>query len=149
MMNSLLFLCFALGALALFQPALNRLVFAERGISLGLWLNSAVFFLSATLFLLFVSLRKSAITVPELLPRGYFQWWQILPGLCGLAIVLTVPLMMKNLGAFSTVIAMLAGQIITSFAWDLFFLEKSFSAYRFLGLVFAIVGAYCAFRPSA
>lgn len=141
--------CFLLGSLVVFQPSLNRLIFAQKGLSYAVLINGAILFCLTTL--LFLSISYAPERFPELLrflPGRAFQWWYVLPGIMGFLLVLVVPLMIKSIGAFPTVVMMIIGQIATSFLWDIYQEGALLSGSRLLGLVFVMTGAYFSFKPT-
>jgi uncharacterized membrane protein YdcZ (DUF606 family) len=147
-MNLCFFLSLSLGAIVVIQPTINRLIGDHQGMAMAAWINGIVLFLSTGLLFLIVW------SFPDRFPSGLhlksgagFRLWYFLPGLMGLCLVLLVPLTMKNIGAFPTVIAMLAGQIATSFFIDIAINNQAFSASRGIGLFLALTGAYLSFRP--
>lgn len=145
-MNLITIFGLVLGSLVVFQPALNRLILENRGLGFAVWLNGTVLLATASIFCLFIFYRPERF--PELVRfklSGPFHWWYVLPGLFGLMMVTGVPLMIKNIGALSTVLTMLFGQLVTSFFWD-FLAGQPWSSARFFGLLLAGAGAYLSFR---
>lgn len=147
-MSPWFFACLVLGALLVFQPTINRFVFEAHGIAKGLFINGVIIFILANILLFFTYWQKDLLpTMFYVGTSSHFRWWHVLPGLFGFTVVLFIPLMIKQLGAFATIVSMLAGQAITSFIWDLLVEGQPFSFSRSLGLVLAIFGAYLSFRP--
>jgi len=145
-MNILALLGLALGSLVVFQPILNRLILEHRGLAFAVWLNAVVLLVMASIFCLFIFYKPERF--PELTHfklSGSFQWWYFLPGSFGLMLVMGVPLIIKNFGAFSTVLTMLCGQLVTSFFYDIW-AGQPFNSLRFLGLLLAGTGAFLSFR---
>lgn len=142
--------CFALGSLVVFQPVLNRMVMEERGLSIAGLINATVLLLLASgLFLLVALVPEKFPDIIQFKSNGTWHWWYVLPGIIGLFLVMLVPLMISSLGAFPTVLAMLVGQLVTSFLWDSIVNHQSLFSSRTLGLVLAVAGAYLSFRPSS
>jgi uncharacterized membrane protein YdcZ (DUF606 family) len=147
-MNLFFALSMLLGSMVVFQPVLNRLVFAEKGLGFGVWLNSSVLFGLGSLFFFFIFALSERF--PESLPLksgATFRWWFVLPGLIGFLLVSLVPLMIKNLGAFPTIAAMLLGQVTTSFLYDTLAEGHPVDLTRLAGLALTAAGAYLSFRP--
>lgn len=137
----------ALGSLVVFQPILNRLILENRGLTFAIWLNGTVLLSLASLLCLIILYQPERF--PEIMrfkESGPFSWWYLLPGFFGLVIVTGVPLLIRNLGAFSTVMLMLCGQIATSFLWDMLVNGQAFSGARLLGVMLAFTGAYLSFK---
>lgn len=141
-------LCFLLGSIVVFQPSLNRVIFEHKGLSFAVLLNGAILFVIAAIFFLAISLSPERFPdIFRFLPNRGFSWWYILPGIMGFLLVLLVPVMIKNLGAFPVVITMILGQVTTSFLWDIYQEGVSLSAARLLGLILVMTGAYFSFKP--
>ena len=114
------------------------------------WLNSLVLFIMASLLLGLMYFAGDRF--PEyfrIKADGPMRWWFILPGMMGFAIVFNLPLSMRAIGAFPTIIALLLGQLVASFIFDTVSQNQPISWARLLGLGFAAVGAYLSFRPAA
>jgi len=141
--------CLALGSVAVFQPLLNRAIAEHKGLALAVWTNGLVLFSGANLLLLFVYLFSERCSESfTLKPEGPWSLWYLLPGTMGLALVIGLPLMIKNIGAFSTFMSFLSGQLLVSFAWDWYMQSQSPGAARFTGLMLALVGTYLSIRPA-
>ena len=144
-----LLLSFLLGSLVVFQPALNRVLLESRGLGFAIFLNGAIVFLLALLFLAF--LWFSADRVPEFVRpkwRGVDHLWFVLPGLMGFTLVVSVPLCFRHFGAVSTVLVMLLGQLVTSFLWDFLWEEKPLQLARGVAVLLAFIAAYLSVRSS-
>lgn len=136
----------ALGAMVVCQPAINRLVLADKGLAFAVFLNAVVVFAAASAFLLMAS--WSPFKMPQLFyesPTGAMHWWFILPGIFGFLLIASVPIMMKNLGALPTMTAMLLGQMATSMIWDMSN-GTTITFTRIGGLVLTTAGAYLTFK---
>lgn len=146
-MGGLVVLGILLGSLVVFQPVLNRLILEQRGLGFAVWLNATGVFVTASILALIILL------VPERFPQlmrfkvsDVFHWWFLAPSLFGLMLISLVPLLIKNLGASSAVLLLLAGQLATSFLWDALFLGNGFNPARFVGMLLAFLGAFLSFR---
>lgn len=137
----------ALGSLVVFQPILNRLIFEHKGLGFTVWQNANVLFILSSIFgALVIYFPDKFPAVMRLEKDGNFALWHLLPGFFGFLLVTLVPLMIKNLGASSTVIVMLSGQLITGFLWDSLVIGHAFNFMRFFGIILAFLGAYLSFR---
>lgn len=146
-MNIFFFIALSLGSFIVIQPNLNRLIAEQHGLAMAAFINGLMLFLASSLLIFFIwHLGDKANTTLQIKANEAFKAWYILPGLMGLTLVMVVPLTMKNIGAFSTVIAMLAGQIATSFWLDSFINHQPISLARVIGLIMALVGAYLSFK---
>ncbi len=140
---------FLLGSLVVFQPSLNRMIFEQRGLSFAVLLNGAVLFCVVSLLFLSVSLAPERF--PEMLrylPNRIFSWWYVLPGIMGFLLVVLVPILIKEMGAFLTIVTMILGQVATSFLWDMYQGGTALGSARLLGLILVMSGVYLSFRPS-
>lgn len=141
--------CLALGAIAVFQPLLNRAIAEHRGLALAVWINALVLFFAATMLMFFVYFFSDRFPDSFALKySGFINYWYIFPGLMGLGLVIGLPLMIKNIGAFSTFMTFLSGQLMVSFAWDWYAQSQSPGFARFTGLAMALVGTYLSIRPT-
>jgi uncharacterized membrane protein YdcZ (DUF606 family) len=141
--------CLSLGAIAVFQPLLNRAVAENKGLALAVWINSLVLFFGASMLLMSVTLFTNLYPdIFALRSQGPWKFWYIFPGFMGLALVIGLPLMIKNIGAFATFMTFLSGQLLVSFTWDWFNQNQNPGLARFLGLILALVGTYLSIRPS-
>ncbi len=147
-MNLFFFVGLSLGAIVVLQPTLNRAIGEDHGMAMAVFLNALVGFSLTALFFFIIWLFPERFNQAlQFKSQAGFRFWYILPGAMGLTLVLMVPLTMKNIGAFSTVLIMLAGQIATSFFIDVAINQQAFSLSRGMGLILALTGAYLSFRP--
>lgn len=137
-----------LGSVVVFQPMLNRMVLELRGLTFAVWMNACVLFLMASLLCALVYFFGAHL--PEMFhfkAHHEFPLWFLVPGLLGFIFVFAVPLMFQALGAFPTVLAMLCGQMVTSFLVDVCVYGVPVSLSKVLGLAMAASGAYLSLRP--
>jgi len=93
--------------------------------------------------------------MPERFPKnlrfisqGAWTWWFVLPGLIGFLLVLFTPVMIKFLGAFSTVAFMMLGQVAASILWDTFAEGIPLNMTRCFGVFLVMSGAYFSLRAN-
>lgn len=137
----------ALGALVVFQGVMNRQIGEVKGLSFAVFMNAVVLVTVASTVLagLFVWGQQAPDYLrPQLNP--VWRWWYILPGLMGFMLVFNVPISMRGLGAFPTIVSMLLGQLLCSFIWDAL-AAGSFNITRLAGLILTALGTYLAVRP--
>ena len=148
-MNLFFIIGLCLGSVVVVQPTLNRLIGEHQGMAMAALINGVVLFLSTSMFFLIIhSFPEKFSSIFHLRLGNGFRFWYVLPGLMGLSLVLMVPMTMKQIGAFPTVLAMLAGQIATSFYIDYAIHHQPFSFTRTAGLILALTGAYLSFKPT-
>lgn len=137
----------ALGALVVFQGILNRQIGEVKGLSFAVFMNSVVLLTIATSVL--VGFYVWGQQAPDYLRpqiNPLWRWWYVLPGLMGFMLVFNVPISIRNIGAFPTIVSMLLGQLLCSFAWDAF-TAGTVNKVRLAGLALTAMGTYMAFRP--
>lgn len=137
-----------LGALVVFQSVMNRTIGETRGLSFAVTLNAGVL-LAVALAVLGV-LAMSGNTAPAYLRpqwNGDWRWWYVLPGIFGFTLVAGMPLAMRGLGAFPSIVALILGQLLCSLIWDAISQGQGINLARISGLILTIAGAYLAFKP--
>jgi bacterial/archaeal transporter family-2 protein len=148
-MKGLFFIALLLGSMVVFQPLLNRMILEHKGLGFAALLNGSVVFVStASLWLFMLSLPQKTPAILHQRPDGPFHWWFLLPGFLGFLLIITTPIMIKHLGAFTTVLAMILGQVITSLCLDALTQNIAINPSRIAGLALAMAGAYLSFKPS-
>lgn len=137
-----LFFPLLMGTFLVFQPGINRQIMASKGLGFAIVLNGCVvFFLTTSFFLLAFFWGDRLPDFFRFKTGGAIQWWFVLPGLLGFSLVACVPFILASVGALSTVVGMLAGQLLTSLAWDAFLEGRPPSAMRVIGMCLAMGGA--------
>jgi bacterial/archaeal transporter family-2 protein len=144
MMNLYFFLPLALGVTVLSQATLNRALALQWGLAAAVTLNAAVFFVLSIGFLLIAKYTPSV--VPEFWrfqqnPQN-FQWYYLLPGLCGFFLVLGLPWSIQNLGASTSFLLLIASQIISSLLFEHFHEGTHISFQKLIGALLVMIGAY-------
>jgi uncharacterized membrane protein YdcZ (DUF606 family) len=130
------------GALAVAQAGLNRQVAARHGLVVATCLNAAVFVACGAVLLGVARWR------PAWLPRGFGlqaatappALWYVVPGLCGFALVMTMPWAVGKLGAQRAFITLVVGQVVASIAWDLAVEGLAPRPLRLVGVAIALAG---------
>ncbi|MCC7442105.1 MAG: DMT family transporter [Bdellovibrionales bacterium] len=138
----------ALGGLTILQAGLNRMIGSRWGLVPAVFLNSLVLILAAS------AVYGIAVARPDLFPplfqdRGGFRsfsWWYLLPGLCGLCLVMGIPWAIGRAGATPVFVTLVAAQMVASLAWDRMVEGQPLSPPRLLGAALAIAGALLAAR---
>ena len=139
-----------LGFAAVLQGGLNRQISGQWGLSTAALFNALVLCCAAG-FLFWMTRSQ-----PEMLPEFFrsrggwstFRWWFILPGLFGMALVVGIPWAISRVGAFPVFMGILAGQLITSLAWDAVMEQKPLTLIRLAGATLAFLGAYLVSRQN-
>jgi uncharacterized membrane protein YdcZ (DUF606 family) len=147
-MKLLFFGCLALGSLTVFQPLLNRMIAEQRGLGIAAWTNGLVLLVISSVLVIAIYFWSDHSPEILALKSGAWHWYYIFPGLMGFALVVGMPLMMRALGAFPTIVTFLCGQLLTSFIWDIWANNQLPSGARILGLIFALLGTYLTIRPA-
>ncbi len=133
-----------LGVAAVVQGGLNRQLSNTWGLSSTALFNTLIL-LAAALFLFALARVR-----PDLLPDFFrikgsldaFRWWYLIPGLCGLALVVGIPFAIHRVGAFPVFLGILGGQLVMSLIWDALVEHRPVTAIRMAGAALAIVSAW-------
>jgi transporter family-2 protein len=70
-----------------------------------------------------------------------FTPWHLLPGLCGVLIVVGMPWAIGRLGAVQSVLLLMAAQLLTSLVWDAMVEGRPATLARIVGSAVAFAGA--------
>lgn len=71
----------------------------------------------------------------------------LIPGFCGLAITAGMPLAIARIGVFTTVMIVIACQIIAGLAWDRFYAGEDIRTMQLLGAALIAAGVLLVLRP--
>ncbi|MDG0815536.1 DMT family transporter [Bdellovibrio svalbardensis] len=118
-MNMYLILPVLTGITIVSQAMLNRAASATLGLTSTVFINGIVFFAACTLFWLLV--KAGLIPLSGSLgaqPLENLGWKNIIPGLCGVVIVVATPLALMHLGAALTFSIVIATQLILGMLID-------------------------------
>ena len=132
------------GVCVVLQGGWNRQLGPQLGLAGALFANSVVFLLGAALVLLLV--RMAPERWPEFLrvplqPGSPWQWRAVLPGICGLVIVLGIPWGITQLGALRVMILVVAAQLVAGLIWDALVEGIPVDPWRLAGIGFSVMGA--------
>jgi bacterial/archaeal transporter family-2 protein len=130
------FLC---GVAVVTQSGLNRRFVGQLGLLGAALANMAVA----------LSVVAAAVLLWRWLPGGPpaqarfgpFTAWNLVPGVCGVVLVVGMPLAIRHLGAATSVVALLAAQLLTSLVWDAAFEGRPVTLIRAVGITLAFAGA--------
>ena len=140
-MKWIYFVPLLIGILGILQGALLKNVALEIGVAHAILIALSIYFFLG--IVLFILVSNNPQILPDFYavkyPLTYYKWWYLVPGLLGFFIVLFFPQAMNQLGAVKVTILIIAGQIITSTLWDFFIEHLSFTPFKFLGIIFAIL----------
>ncbi|WP_426754564.1 DMT family transporter [Myxococcus sp. Y35] len=125
------------------QAGLNRRFAGQWGLMSAVLVNMVV--ATVATFGVFLVLRA----VPGLWPEAAagqgrlsgFTPWHLVPGLCGVVIVLGMPWAMSRLGAVQCTLLLMAAQLITSLVWDAMVEGRPATLPRVVGSCVAFLGA--------
>ena len=139
-----IFLPVFLGIAAVIQGGLNRQISDQWGLASAVLFNTLVMLVFTALLLIIAKWK------PELLPEFFrmrgglaaFRWWYLIPGLCGLALVVGIPFVIQRVGAFPVFLGILGGQMVMSLAWDALVEHRPLTSLRLAGAGMAILSAW-------
>jgi bacterial/archaeal transporter family-2 protein len=111
---------FLLGFIIVLQGGLNRQMAANKGLAAGLMINNIVAFVLG--IILYIGAKYYPQYIPSLFQfknkQDPFQWWHLVPGVCGFLIISTAPWLISKIGASKTFITIVAGQLLMGLIWD-------------------------------
>jgi len=142
-MNSYLLLPLLLGVSVVVQATMNRQLGSQYGWATAVTLNAVVFLVLSLGFLLIAKYTPSLI--PEFLqnrrPTDSFHLSYFIPGMCGFFLVLGLPLSMQFLGASTSIILLIASQILFSVAQEAWTAGLMPSLWNFFGAILVLAGS--------
>lgn len=143
-MGIALFLSVTLGLASILQGGLNRQIATTWGFVAAAFLNTIVLLIAITA--LYVTSRRYPTLFPEILrERGSFSsfsWWYVLPGLCGLYLILGIPLVISKIGAVKLFMGFVAAQLVGSLVWDACVEGIAISGIRVVGIILSLIAVW-------
>jgi transporter family-2 protein len=135
------------GILVVSQGILNKNFGQQYGLSIAVFVNATVFLILAGVLLSLGSkFTESTEWVPAFIRPQWanyqFQWWHLIPGICGFLLVLLIPWSIINLGASIVFLLLVSSQIVLSVLWDVFFNQTQLTLTRILAIVCVLTGAF-------
>lgn len=142
-MQLAIFIPLSLGLAAVLQAALNRRIAVHIGLPQSVMLTNVVAFLCA------LALSLIMRSFPSLLPQGFAaqqpMWrpalWYVVPGLCGFAFILGMPISFGRLGVFQSLLLLIASQLVVGLLWDQLVEGRPVTGLRILGACITLFGA--------
>lgn len=133
----------SVGLCIVMQGILNKQFSLAYGLSTASLLNALVFAVIA--FALFILAQKFPLAMPDFIPPKLshyeFQFWHLVPGLCGFVIVTLTPWSIRHLGAAQVFILIISAQILFSSVWDHWVNGIPFSMAKVAGVLLVASGA--------
>lgn len=143
MMTAWYLLPLTVGICIVMQGILNKQFSLTYGLSTASVLNAVVFLVLA--LVLFIVNQKLPTAFPDFfepkLSQYEFQWWHLLPGVCGFFIVALTPWSIQHLGAAPVFILIICSQILFSSLWDYMVNAVVFSPMKIAGIILVSIGA--------
>ncbi|MCY1020278.1 DMT family transporter [Pyxidicoccus sp. MSG2] len=128
------------------QAGLNRRFAGQWGLLSAVLMNMVV--ATVATFAVYVVARSVPGFWPEAAAPGGsgrffdgFTVWHLLPGLCGVLIVVGMPWAMGRLGAVQSALLLMAAQLLTSLVWDAMVEGRPATLARVVGSALAFAGA--------
>lgn len=127
------------GLAIVLQSGLNRVIAESRGLALALMINAILVAALTGAFLLWAQRSPSA---PAFL-RGTmgWQWWYIIPAICGFVITLGIPFALSRMGAGAVFALIIATQLLGSLAWDVVVEHRALGLAKLAAAALTAVGA--------
>lgn len=123
------------------QAGLNNAMSESWGLPGVVVLNAVVFLVGGVAFYGFT--RAFPALNPQIFdnlkPFSDFKAWYVLPGLCGIVIVLGLPMGLASLGALKLFTILVGSQIVLGLLWDIAS-GGTFSATRVAGAIITLIG---------
>lgn len=134
---------FGLGAVAVLQGGLNRLISEKLSLGATVLLNALVFLTVALVYWFFAE-RSSGQS--GLSGVGGFkpEWWYLIPGVLGAIFVFGIPWAIPQIGALRVFLCIVAGQMVVSIIWDKLAENRSPDLQGVLGALLAVAGVVVA-----
>ncbi|MCC6278681.1 MAG: DMT family transporter [Oligoflexia bacterium] len=117
------------GLAIVIQGILNHQMSTRWPLSWVVSLNGLMLFLVSLMF----SLNQSKM--------DGFEWWYVVPGILGFTIVFSIPYAIGLMGPGTTLILVVASQIVVGMLADVFMYDLKVSALRAVGALFVVIGA--------
>lgn len=133
----MMFLPFLVGAVTVLQGGLNKQLLSQYDLLEITLLNTAIT-LFAAIIVFFVWNQFEPIKLRLNYPD--FRFWFIIPGICGLMVVLGIPFGINKLGATKLFVGIVAAQLIGGILWDSRVEAMSIGWNRILGACLALGG---------
>ncbi|MCP3104661.1 DMT family transporter [Myxococcus sp. K15C18031901] len=124
------------------QGGLNRRFAGQWGLLGAVLLNMVV--ATVATFGVYALVRSVPALWPDAGAEGRFPgftMWHLLPGLCGVVIVLGMPWAIGRMGAVQSVLLLMAAQLVTSLVWDAMVEGRPATVARVVGSAVAFTGA--------
>lgn len=135
-------LVISIGIATVLQGALNRIITGEHDLAIAVLLNSIIYVVgSVSLF--FLSRKYGGFLPAVLKPHGEWEnisWWYLIPGLCGLIIVVGMPVVIMKIGVFNMFMIVIAVQLVGSLLWDKCVEQIPPTPLRIAGACLAFIG---------
>lgn len=128
------------------QAGLNRRFAGQWGLLSAVLMNMVV--ATVATFAVYLVARSVPGLWPEAAAPGGvgrlfdgFTFWHLLPGLCGVLIVVGMPAAISRLGAVQSALLLMAAQLLTSLVWDAMVEGRPATLARVVGSAVAFAGA--------
>lgn len=129
-----------LGSISVIQAGLNRQIAFRWGLGGAVAVNAAVLVSCVAIYLVVGASQREASILARPLAWSAINWWWVLPGLFGFAIVTGLPFVLARAGALAVFVGVVAGQMAASLAWDAWVEGIVPSVPRALGALLTIGG---------
>lgn len=139
-----LILSILVGLSMVIQTGLNKVISERDGLGFALHLSNLIVLISGLIVLTLVPVIWKT-DFSNLLKMKFemknWAWWYVIPGICGLFIVTTMPYAVFKVGAAKIFVAVIAAQVVGSLLWDYFVEGTPMDTWRVIGGTLTCLGA--------
>lgn len=136
-----IFIPLLVGTIVIFQGVTNKAIGNNIGLGKAVLINAFITLILATALQYFISNYPGSfpkIFVSKTPGSLDFKWWYIIPGICGLLIILGFPFAIYHLGAAKATILIIAAQVIVSTLWDIYVGKVPITTYKAIAAALAL-----------
>ncbi len=139
-MSLVWFIPLTLGAIGVFQAALNKQMSSSVGVAAMTLIGSFVTLVFASL--LYFVVKAAPGYFPDFFhlkePLSHFKWWYLVPGLFGMMFVAGLPFGFYKMGAANFITGLIASQMVAGVLWDLTVDNIPLTKVKLLGMALAL-----------
>lgn len=143
-MSLAILMSITMGIASLLQGGLNRQIASQWGFVGAAFLNTIVILAVVS------ALYGISRWYPEILPKALqdkdsfskLSWWYVVPGLCGLFLILGMPWVISKIGALNLFMGFVSAQLVGSLIWDACMEGIPLSTIRITGVALSFLAVW-------